>query len=262
MYILSIAARKGGVGKTTIAWNIAVSLAFEFGRRVLLVDCDTQQSLTNRFWAGRPDDDDIYGLGDVLLGECDIHDAIVPFSADPKLSLLPSTVELDNAHAELQRTRNLTALKEALKGIEDEYDVVVIDTMPTTSTLMLNAMVAADGIVAVLKSRDAESLESMRHIRQLAEELQMDATWLGAIVNMDMAQKTVAKTLFEEVLLEVVEETKVPVLESRIHQASAIEEASLKHKSVFAFRKGNPKAKRAADEINALAMELVDKAYL
>lgn len=123
-------------------------------------------------------------------------------------------------------------------------------------------MAAADGIVAVVKSRDAESLESMRHIRQVAEQLRMDAAWLGAVVNMDISQRTVAKTIFEEALAETIEETRVPVLESRIHQAAAIEEASLLHKSVHAFRRGNPKAKRASEEINALVLELTDKAYL
>lgn len=260
MYILCIAARKGGVGKTTLAWNVGVSLAYEFGRRVLLVDCDTQQSLTNRFWANRPVDDEIYGLGDVLLGQCSVKDATVEFCDNPKLCLLPSTVELDRAHSTLQDTRNLTALKGALAAVEDDYDVVVLDTMPTTSTLLLNAMTAADGIVAVVKSKDAESLESMRHIRQAAEQLRMDAAWLGAAVNMDVTQRTVAKTIFEARLAETVEETQVPVLESRIHQAAAIEEASLLHKSVHAFRRANPKAKRASEEINALVMELVDKA--
>lgn len=262
MYCLCIAARKGGVGKTTAAWNIGVSLAYEFGKRVLLVDCDTQQSLTNRFWANRPDDDEIYGLGDVLLGQCTMNDAIVEFNPSPKLCLLPSTVELDRAHAALQTSRNLTALKDALATVEDDFDVAVMDTMPTTSTLLLNAMNAADGIVAVVKSKDAESLESMRHIRQVAEQLQMDATWLGAVVNMDVTQHTIAKGLFEQELEETVAETRVPVLDTRIHQASAIEEASLLHKSVHAFRRSNPKAKRASEEINSLVLELVDKAYL
>lgn len=262
MYTLCIAARKGGVGKTTLAWNIGVSLAYEFGKRVLLVDCDTQQSLTNRFWASRPADDEIYGLGDALLGQCPAEDAVVEFSAGPKLALLPSTVELDRAHAALQGNHDLTALKKVLASVEDDYDVAVIDTMPTTSTLLLNAMGAADGIVAVVKSKDAESLESMRHIRQVADQLRMDAAWLGAVVNMDITQRTVAKTIFEEKLGEVVSETHVPVLESRIHQASAIEEASLLHKSVYAFRRGNPKAKRASEEIDALVLELIDKAYI
>lgn len=260
MYTLCIAARKGGVGKTTLSWNVGVSLAYEFGRRVLLVDCDTQQSLTNRFWANRPDDDEIYGLGDVLLGQCSVKDAIVEFSGDPKLCLLPSTVELDRAHSALQTSHNLTAVRDALAAVDDEFDVVVLDTMPTTSTLLLNAMTAADGIVAVVKSRDAESLESMRHIRRVAEQLRMDAAWLGAVVNMDISQKTIAKTIFEGKLAETVEETRVPVLDARIHQASAIEEASLLHKSVHAFRRSNPKAKRASEEINALVLELVDKA--
>lgn len=260
MYILCIAARKGGVGKTTVAWNIGVSLAYEFGRRVLLVDCDTQQSLTNRFWGDRPADDEIYGLGDVLQGQCSVEDAVVEFSGNPKLCLLPSTVELDRAHSVLQAERNLTAIRDALAAVEDDFDVVVLDTMPTTSTLLLNAMAAADGIVAVVKSRDAESLESMRHIRRVAEQLRMDAAWLGAVVNMDISQKTIAKTIFEGQLAETVEETQVPVLDARIHQASAIEEASLLHKSVHAFRRSNPKAKRASEEINALVLELVDKA--
>lgn len=262
MYVLCIAARKGGVGKTTLAWNVGVSLAYEFGRRVLLVDCDTQQSLTNRFWGSRPADDEIYGLGDVLRGLCGIEDAIVEFSANPKLCLLPSTIELDRAHSDLQVEHNLTAIRDALDAVEDDFDVVLLDTMPTTSTLLLNAMNTADGIVAVVKSRDAESLESMRHIRQVAEQLRMDAAWLGAVVNMDISQRTVAKTIFEEALAETVVETRVPVLESRIHQAAAIEEASLLHKSVHAFRRSNPKAKRASEEINALVLELIDKAYL
>lgn len=64
--IIAIANQKGGVGKTTTTANLAYALA-KMGRDVLLIDYDSQASLTNYLNIGLDDDEEYYGVYDMML---------------------------------------------------------------------------------------------------------------------------------------------------------------------------------------------------
>ena len=137
--ILAIANQKGGVGKTTTAINLAACLV-RASNRVLLVDIDPQGNSTAGSGVSMRDLE--AGTYEVLLGEADIDDAIVPTGAG--YELLPSNPDLAGAQVELQDLeRRDYRLRDAIDSLEGRFDMVVMDCPPSINVLTINALVAA-----------------------------------------------------------------------------------------------------------------------
>ena len=119
---IAVCLSKGGVGKTTTATTLAFGLS-QSGRKVLLVDCDTQSQAA--FFLGvKPE----LGIADVLLGRKSTHECIV--EARPNLHLLASGGRLLGEATTHISTRTLgieRALLEALAPVEGHFDYVILD---------------------------------------------------------------------------------------------------------------------------------------
>lgn len=158
-FVITVGNFKGGVSKTTTAANLALGLSLK-GYRVMVIDFDSQGSLTNTFGV-QPEFD---------VGE---NESFLPLTQDPSTSLrtvirptywpgvdlVPASVELNQAEfflpvqqASNQNFRFWSVLQDALNrdGIRDEYDYIIIDTPPSMSYLTLNAFWAADGLLVPL----------------------------------------------------------------------------------------------------------------
>ena len=142
--IIAIANQKGGVGKTTTAINLCASLA-AMEKRTLLVDLDPQSNATSGLGLDRKSiGTSVY---DVLLDGVDIRLVVQPTEV-PFLSLAPSSIDLVGAEVELSGAENREArLREALQGIREEYDFLIVDCPPSLGLLTLNGLVAADEIL-------------------------------------------------------------------------------------------------------------------
>jgi chromosome partitioning protein len=144
--VLAIANQKGGVGKTTTAINLAAALA-ALERQVLLVDCDPQGNATRGLGVASEG----ATLYDALTGAAPIESVVRPTGL-PQLDLLPANRELVGVEVEfvgLERWQ--LRLREALAGLRERYDVVLIDTPPSLGHLTVLALAAADGVLVPMQ---------------------------------------------------------------------------------------------------------------
>jgi chromosome partitioning protein len=142
--VVAVANQKGGVGKTTTAVNVGAYLAL--GVRVLLVDLDPQANATSSLGV-EPGGVEL-STYEALIGDAELPQTIIA-TGRGQLDLVPASRALAGAQVELvelpERERRLD---HALNQVRSGYDVVLIDCPPSLGILTLNALVAADLILA------------------------------------------------------------------------------------------------------------------
>ena len=145
MTIYAVALSKGGSTKTTTAAEVVAALTSR-GRRVLAIDLDQQGNLTTRL--GVTDDTEVSAVAaDVLIAAASASQAAIPAPSVPGASVLAGTHDLANLD---HRPEVITALRDHLPEVADQWDDVVIDTPPALGLVTLAALAAADVVIAAV----------------------------------------------------------------------------------------------------------------
>lgn len=147
--IISIANQKGGVGKTTTSINLSAALA-TLGKKVLLVDCDSQANATTGMGIDKPALK--YSLYQGIIEEVDARDMMIPTQL-PKLTMIPANMDLIGFEVEMAAVPGREKmLKTFLNQVKDDFEYVIIDCPPALSLLTLNAFTASDSVLIPLQS--------------------------------------------------------------------------------------------------------------
>jgi chromosome partitioning protein len=147
--IISIANQKGGVGKTTTSVNLSAALA-KIGKKVLLVDCDSQANATTGMGIDKPSLKASLYQG--LIGEVSV-DEIIHSTVLKKLMMIPANSDLIGFEIEMVTAQGREKkLKELLAQIKDDFDYIIIDCPPALSLLTLNAFTASNFVLIPLQS--------------------------------------------------------------------------------------------------------------
>jgi chromosome partitioning protein len=170
MRVVAVANHKGGVGKTTVAVNLASAFA-RSGRRVLVLDNDPQGHATTALGA-EPGHFSLSTRDLYLTSDVRVEDARL--EVDEGLWLLPAEIDLSTVELELaDAPRRLRRLVERLAVSSMPYDLVLIDNPPHMGLLTLNALLAArEVIVPVDPGRFA--VDAVGRFRRTLAELERE----------------------------------------------------------------------------------------
>lgn len=165
MKVIAIANQKGGVAKTTTTHNLGVALAAK-GKRVLLIDLDSQASLT--ISVGMEPLEMNRTIVDVLKKDgVPINECIEQISE--RLHIVTSIIDLAPMEMELlSRASREKILDRALGPIRESYDFIVVDCPPQLSILTINALSCADGVIIPVKT----DYLAYRGLTQLQDSIQ------------------------------------------------------------------------------------------
>ncbi len=196
--VICIENQKGGVGKTTLAGNVAVSLA-DKGKSVLMIDLDYQCSLTMSFGYSPEDFEATSAV--VLSNPYNIAQAIYETDIE-NLSIIPASPMLSNTDMEIARKQNrMERLKPAIELVRPIFDYIIIDCSPALSATTLNALVASDYILipAETKVSSMYSLQAfISTIETIKECSNNKLKILGVVATMYSCQAKEDKEMLEE----------------------------------------------------------------
>lgn len=240
--VISVVNQKGGVGKTTTAFNLAFALS-EKGKKVLLLDFDPQSNLTMCFGIDRPDKlkTTIYHLmmltlkGDVLPHK---NDFII---AKGGIDLIPCSIELSAVEINLVNamSRELT-LKCILDQLKIKYDYIIIDCMPSLGMLTINALVACDSVLITVTPQylSAKGLEMLlKTIIKVKKNINMKINIDGILITMFNERRNLSK----EILTSINEAygSQMKIFKNKIPASVKVGEANLNSKSIIEYKPNN-----------------------
>ena len=253
MRTFAIVNRKGGVGKTTTAVNLAYVLATSCRMRVLLVDADGQANATQMLLPRG----EYAGLGALLRGCAICYDDLAVHTDVQGLDVLPASEDLwslDLEAAAGDRARVYRAIRNMREVIEedDAYDVMVIDCPPNLSAASVSSILASDAIIIPVLS-DAcsatgvgELVDQIASLRSLHPALRV----AGVLVNQWHKSPVV-----EDSVSYLREEGHVPVYDTVIRRTDKVPESSW---AGMAVQQWSPWCSAARD-YRAWVAELLEK---
>ncbi len=234
--VIAVANQKGGVGKTTTCINLGVALA-RLGKKVLLVDADPQGQVA-------------LGLGfpkkvRVTLKNM-LENIIMGLEFDPKevilkhkegVEVIPANKLLAGLDVALINVEDREkVLKEYLELLEDDYDYILIDCMPSLGMMVINALYAADSVLIPVQPQYyatdglTELLKAVKGIKQRYNpKLEIE----GILFTMDSRRFNNSKR--QKKAVKEAYGTDVRIFEQSIPRTEALSETTPEGVSIFAY---------------------------
>jgi chromosome partitioning protein len=248
-YIIAISNEKGGVAKTTTTMSLGAALV-ETGRKVLLIDLDTQGNLT--LAAGLEPKELERTSRDVLLDGETLNGAISK-TRTLGLDIVPANNRMDQAESLLPvRLNYANLLRDSIQRAALEYGYILLDCPPILGAITLNALTAANLLIIPTQAEyfSAYALRDMMAlIRRVRSETNPALAYRILITLLDQRNRT------HRTIREQLQQTfGVGLFETVIEVDTKLRESPIAGTPITQFKSGS----RGSLQYRALAQELID----
>ena len=245
--IIAIANQKGGVGKTTTAISLGISLT-KFNKKVLLIDLDGQANLTMSL--GYDPEELNNTITNLIENRIKDYNYIIEkdryvIRTEESVNLLPADIGLSGIEVKMLNVINReNILKNIIHDFKDDYDYIVIDCLPSLGNLTVNALVAADSVIIPVQSQYL----SVKGMEQLLGTIQ----GIKAQINPGLEVEGILLTMYDKrtnlskEVLESVRETYgnyIKVFNNVISVSTKVAEAPSQGVSIFKYQPKNEVAR-------------------
>ena len=248
--------QKGGVGKSVTSTNLGVGLA-RHGKRVLIVDCDSQASQTVSLGWKQPDELPVT-LATLLASQidrrpCDPRGAILRHAEC--VDLLPASIELPHLELRMVNAMNREALlRRLLAPLKADYDFIVLDCPPTLGMVAVNALGAADSVIVPVQP-EFLSVNGMTQlfdtVAEVREQINPALRVEGVLITLANMRTNLAKNSMEAIRKAY--GGNVRIYPMPIPYSVKVKEASSVGQSIFAYESGG----KAAAAYESLTKEVL-----
>lgn len=251
MKIYCVANKKGGIGKTTTATNLASILA-DRGYKTLLIDADPQCNSTDTFRAKIKDTATLY---DVLLDydePTNINDAIQSTEIG---DIVASDPLLNEAETKFRNEsgEEYFRLKDSLEQLKN-YDYVVIDTAPADNKLLKNCLIAADEVIIPITADryGVQGLSELNHTINTIRKRNNPGLKIAGLLMIKYKDRLKLSQEVLEGLTAVSDQLETKVFKTKIRESTGTQQAQAQRTTVVKYDKTNNTAidyMKFADEL-------------
>ena len=248
METIAITNRKGGVGKTETALNLAAGLHRQ-GKKTLLIDLDPQCCLSAHLGI---DPDNIPTIYEALTGSITASEAIIETTEG---DLIPGSPELSL----LERTESIAedAFKGVLKPLKRRYDYIIADCPPGLGIVLLSALAASASTLIVAEAKQS-SIDAVIQLSDAITAVRQHSNKRlkvkGILITKYKPRTTLAKDMRAN-LEDLADYLNTKVFNTEIRECNAFGESEAMHKSIFQYA---PKSNGATD-YNNLVQEILQE---
>ena len=249
-HIIAISNQKGGVGKTTTTHNLGTNLARP-GKKVLLVDFDSQSNLTMCMGFHQPDELPCT-MAHIIRGL--VEEKSTTQKKDYLLNnencdLIPSSIQLSGVEPSLVNAMSRESiLSNFLDPIKDEDDYILIDCAPSLGLLTINALTAATSVLIPVQAHylSTKGLEMLiSTIAKVKRNINPALSFNGILITMHNQRLNFGKTIVND--LKQAYGPHIPIYKTTIPQSVKAVENTAHGQSLYVYDK-NCKVSLAYEE--------------
>jgi chromosome partitioning protein len=255
--IITLANIKGGVGKTSATVNLAYLLGKEFGKRVLVIDADDQGNSTKSLGIRGQYDLETETLWHALNAKQSYKEVAIE-SPYKNVWVIPATKELRNAQVTFgQSARGIKLFQHLIRGVDKDFDVVLVDTKPQIN-ILLQASLAASHWYLIPSFPESDSYDGFVDLVSECEEIHDEENpslhCLGVLFT--CIKKCPAHDAYLSFIRKHLKSANVTVLMPGIHSSNALATGTLQSRPAVSL----PNSTALKTEYTAVAKAIIREA--